>query len=466
MKSHCALANLNPIVLGTAFLFLVLFSGFISPAWCITADITLVSLSSVDTTLPNELFLGGQWRPGPSRISKLDLRFLEPQEVTRIELSTCGQALSDGIDLYINFDEHYQFLETGKSKLVISLKDKPAGHATGKERVQSIRTISLNFRNNTNLCLTAPKFFNDSEEIVIRVPQMLVAESPVPLALFDARLETAAKFDNGAKGLEIKFARDMEFGGLHVWNGDQSSEHRFRQEPRVRNLTVESETGFNETIELSDRSGSQLVLFKKDFRGRILRLIARETFGGAPLAPAAMSELQFVSGHQPGSAKGRDFYGIDIRSATRVLAEQRRTSFQAAGLTAVLDRSLWVAEGDERWVLRFRSDGTLFVRGHSDNLKEAKDFSFLGFYTIMEASLKGLKLKVNGGRVSSHLELDGSWCGRDCAGGSGVPTVSLEDRLIVSSTNKGSFFVRGSGKKRSALLGHKSLKMAVSNGDD
>ncbi len=447
-----------PLRFRLIFLLLLVLLPELRQAWCKTADITLVSASGDDGSSPTDLFAGGQWRPGSSRVAKLEMRLLEPQEFSRLELSTCDQALSDGVDLYVNFDEHYQFLESGKSKLVIALAE------SDKQKGRAVRTLAFNFRNNSDLCLTAPKFFNGADEISVQAPKNLPIESSVPLALFDARLETAAKI--GGEPIEIKFVNEVIFGGLHIWNGNQTSELKFNGDPRARSLELEGDNGFKETVELSDRFGSQLVQFKKEFRGRSLRLLVRENYGGAPLGLAALSELQFVGGHVAGSAQRRDFFGLDIRAAQRALLEERKASFRSADLVPVLDRSLWALEGDDRWVLRFRSDGTFFLRGHSDNLKEAKEFSFLGFYTVIESSQRGLKLKINGGRFSSHLELDGSWCGRDCAGGSGVPAVNLEDKIIVTSTKKGSFFVRGSGTKRSTLLGHKSLKMIVSSGDD
>lgn len=144
---------------------------------------------------------------------------------------------------------------------------------------------------------------------------------------------------------------------------------------------------------------------------------------------------------------------IEIRSALSGIepppslakdADLRREKFSAAGLEVALDHELRVASDDGKWIFRFRSDGTFFVYGVTDEAKTAGRFTALGEYDILDVEGKNkIKLSLKGRRLVTADPWDGWLCGHPCGERELAARVSpVVDTVVVERLRKGGFMVR------------------------
>lgn len=390
----------------------------------------------------------GQWRPGTGQFTKFELRFRAPVELSRAEIHGCDSQVFEGAEVYLDFDRRQVRTEGGKSKLVFAL--------TAPGVKDALSSLAFNLRYNSGVCISAVKFFNGDVEVHVTAPVLAATVSAAPATLFDSRLDTAWRSEVGRTQSEVVFEGEVNITGMRVWTGDQRSRDTFKARPRAKVLLVSGDNGFKETVQLADRIGAQSVALLQAYHGRVIRVRVEDAFGG-PVADATISEIQFTS--------GRNHISPDVTGPLRVAADMRRMGFQEAKLSEVLDRTMILDEEGDRWIVRLRSDGTLFVRGNSDNLLESRQFSFLGQYVIEGAKQYGLRLRVNGYRVPSHMDLDGSNCGRGCGEESDGLTF-VEDVLSIRRPKARSIFISSEKPKRSTLFGIRSLRMKVAHGED
>lgn len=407
-------------------------------------EVALVSASLGDAMALVRLLSGqGEWRAEGGQFARLDIRFEKPVEISRLEIEACSGGFTDGVDAYVNFDHTRVFVEGGKNKLTFAI--------AGEGKPLPVTSLVFNFRHNRDVCVRSLGVFRKDMRVQLKVPERVeVAGGRVPAALFDARPETYWSHENSG-AVEMKLAAETEISRVRVWNGDQRGPSRFKAAPRAKVILFASESG-SERVSLADRDGPQIIRFKTPFKSRALRLSVEEASGGA-VSKARVAEIQLGDDTR--------FFAPNVTGALQALADARRSGFRAGNLGNMMDQTLDYHDDETRWAVRVRSDGTVFIKGHSESLDRARVFSFLGLYTILEANATRVRLQVEGSRFTTHAELDGTACPGACSAGGNSSEQVVNDEISFGRSRDGLVFVRDEGPRRASGLDFRSFKARV-----
>ncbi len=427
------------------FTFLALSSAHAATPELATVFVNSGKSSDVVTMLKG----GGQWKADASaQFAKLDLRFTAPVTLNKVEVQSCGPSYADGADLYVNFDEQVAFAEGGKPVLSFS----PGANLPG---VQA-RSLTFNFRYNKEVCVSAIRLLNEGKALKIAVPFVDEKGHAGITSLHDGRLDTPWSADETGGSVVVKFDTDVRIKQIRVWNGDQRTTTKFQAVPRVKTLTFFGEESKGTAV-LKDLKGMQTIDLSDTVKGKSIRIAVEEAFGGK-VEVARLSELQI--------GKSNEFYQMDITQVAQANADARKSAFKVARLDGILDRNLGVADDNEKWSVRVRSDGTFFMRGKSENLDRARTFTFLGSYTVQESNKKNVRIKIVGVMSNQVHEQDSSTCARDCADNPGPQSAELTDEISFGRGKDGIIFVRDEGPRRANGLEFHALKARIAKEGD
>src|SRR5439155_12007122 len=122
---------------------------------------------------------------------------------------------------------------------------------------------------------------------------------------------------------------------------------------RVKTLRVTGDKGYEVTLAVADRMGSQILQLPTPFTGRTLTLSVSEAYRGNKYEDLVVSELRFFDGSQ--------WFMLNPVERLKTISEANRSAFKKAGLEAVLNHGLF--HGDDEWVLRVRADGSMYLQG-------------------------------------------------------------------------------------------------------
>jgi hypothetical protein len=391
----------------------------------------------------------GQWKAEASaQFAKLDLRFSSPIALNKVEVQSCGTSFADGADLYVNFDEQVAFAEGGKPVLSFS----PGANLPS---VQA-RSLTFNFRYNKEVCVSAIRLLSEGKPLKITVPFLDEKGRAGTISLHDGRLDTTWAPDETGGSVVVKFDNEVRIKQIRVWNGDQRTTAKFQAVPRAKTLSFFGEESKG-TAELKDLKGMQTIDLSDTVKGKSIRVAVEAAYGGK-VESARLTELQL--------GKSGEFYQMDITQIAQANADARKSAFKSARLEGILDRNLIMADDNENWSVRVRTDGTFFMRGKSENLKRARTFTFLGTYTIQESNKKNVRVKIVGVLSNQIHEQDSSTCARDCADNPGPQSMELNDEISFGRGKDGIIFVRDEGPRRANGLEFHALKARVAKEGD
>ena len=139
--------------------------------------------------------------------------------------------------------------------------------------------------------------------------------------------------------------------------------------------------------------------------------------------------------------------------------------FEDVGFTQTLDFD-WVSTEveSEKWKVVFRQDGTFFIRGFSDDPKQAHEYSAVGAYTVVRADRNKIRVRINGVRIPAGLVWDGMTCPFMCGSESraeGAKTIT--DSLLLEKLDEGSMILRNRTPRvqRTLSLGDLKVRRAI-----
>ncbi|TGK19278.1 discoidin domain-containing protein [Leptospira fluminis] len=444
------------------FLLICVFCGKKLPVSMITA-------TSMESGLPFDILDGKKWRPEKgANFVKLHVYPDEAFLLSKIEIESCGEAFTDPITAYINFDEYNQDLAPKGSSAIVEFPSP-----------KNARSVTFNFHKNANLCVDKVSFYDEKgSKMKWKGPKIVEAsvkasETAKPVLsydvmnLFDSRYEYAWASDKKGAGvvLDFEFKDKQKIKSLKIWNGYQRSDSHCQTNGRLKTATLTGDDGSTNKIEVQDVMGPQTISLSKPFEGRKLRLTVDSIYGGKTYKGLIISELRF--------SDGEEWILPNPIEQVRKIAKENALQFAAANITNVLNWSYVggeysgeipvaasVAEetkatnsnpppaendnaGEEvsklylessNWTLRLRSDGSMFLEGNTTDTgwgnRMAKSFFALGNYEIKEATPEGLKLRIFGlvrqktSREQEQEEYFGgdcNGCGRDCNMGNSDP---------------------------------------------
>jgi len=386
------------------------------------------------------------WQTGTNRFAKIEIQFLKPQPLSRIEIESCERQFTEGVDLYVDFDRSHRFSEGGKKKIVYEIDEKKKPIPVGQ--------IALNFRFNSDVCVRSLRFFKNQTAYSVLVPSLFDSGSESPMELFDGRIDTVFQTEKKQQlifdGSEIK--EKLKLVGLRVWNGDQRKGIDPVCAPALALKLVDGTR--QETVSLSSSSSFQDLKLKETW---VLNGLKIHSDSGDE-DNQCLAEIKFVT--DSGSA------GVDVSKSITGQSSRVKEAFRLAELEGVVDQNLDLNDEDRIWQIRVRSNGSFFMRGHSNDFDLPKDFSYLANFRIVEANRRRVLIEAFGHRHSSPLELDGANCGSPCAGTLGTNTFFVRSRLSFGRGRDGSVFVREEGPKSGRGLNFESLKTQVSKSED
>jgi hypothetical protein len=458
-------------------------------------QISMVTSTSASSGLPFDALNGKEWRAEPgAEYVKLHIYADEVIPLSKIEAISCGDKFKESVYVFINFDEIFRNAPANEQNAVVSY-DPPA----------SARSVTFNFQKNSNICLKAINLYDEKgKKYRIQTPEIISAtvkasETGTPQAsygvmnLFDSRYEYAWASDKGAKDvtLDFNFEDEVDIQSIKIWNGYQRSDVHCVDNGRVTKFQLTGDDGYSETISLSDDLGSQTIPLKKKFSGKNLQMKVEDFVKGRNAKGIVISEIRF--------SDGKNWFMPNPFPNTKAIAEANISQFKMAGLSSVLNRSLEggdaiPSEGvnvnlstneeseqsetteennsidnDSRsnssWILRFRSDGSMFLEGTTGRTTNTDSgeafvtqrFFALGNYEVKKATEKGMIVRIFGflrnQKTTEDIiygEGDCNGCGRDCNKlGSGADPNSIEkifQEYLEISLENGAYIVKNQKK--------------------
>jgi hypothetical protein len=382
-------------------------------------DIKFLS-ASAPTVQEIETILGEQPLTFASltRNVKLSVIFARPLDIARVHIESCEKDWTDGINVYASPGMQHVFNEGGKNKLDAKLKGP-------------LESLAIIFGRDADLCLKNLKFY-DSKDVAISLKpvETLKSKSSSPL-LFDQRPETVVTLDEPTT---LTFDETKKFDRAFVWTGGSPL--------YAHSLKLKSESGWAETLPLRDSASDQEIIFRKPFSGKSMTIQAPNS--------GEVGEIRFALG-------------------TKVEAPHANFSFTKlfddSGLARILDFDWVSTEAEpEKWKAVFRQDGTFFIRGFSEDTKQAHEYSAIGAYSILRADKGKMRVKLNGVRMPSGLAWDGVSCPFMCGSQSHVEGSStITDSLLIEKLDEGSMIIRNRTPRaqRTLMLGDLKVRRAV-----
>lgn len=408
--------------------------------------------------------------------SKISWFFPERVRVSKVVLESCAGPFNDGVDVYADFARRHLFIEGGQKKLTADLGFiSPDG--------ESVRSLTVNFRHNSPLCLkdirvlgvdgvtlaAKPEFSTSVEtEALSRETGDGDWRAEQPLNLFDSRFETRWRFragpknDDSSEAVGFRFSSPITIRKLRLWNGNQASALGFSESGRVKRLSLKMDEGLEEVVDLKDAGGPQDLQLKKDLRGSSLQLRALSVQPGSKESEGSLSEIRFA---------GPDDWmtpTVDLKA----VREANVAAFEKLSLNQVLDQELSSGRDKESWHFRFRSDGSFYVRGYADDWGHAGSFFAVGTYRVVSSAARSAGPKAKSPRIQVELEgfrrvspnaPDADPCELACGEPEGFSSLTVRDAIVIDGMGKGIYMVRNRTPKAARALPFKDLKTHISS---
>ncbi len=416
--------------------------------------IALVASTSLKKELPFAVLQGQRWEAeDDSRFVKLHLYFDEPIDLKRYSITACSP-LTDGIASFINFDGWTVPMKT---------EGKEAFYELAKP--DSARSLTFNFQNNMKVCIEKISITSASKGVLTFVPPDVMAGNAVATStlkpdasydvmnLFDSRIEYGWASSGKASGdtITFTFAKEVRIEKLRVWNGYQRSEEHCQANSRAKNIKLEGDGGFSHKGVLADEMSHQDIVFAKPFKGKKLVLKFEDAYKGKAYNDLVLSELRFHN--------GKNWFILDPRPAMARIQNQNTASFKNGGVDFILNHNLeMAAEGsaDNRWVVRFRRDGSFYLEGGWANEGTFENYYALGNYEVKAVRPGEADVRVFGFlRRSRGQMMDCNGCGRDCNKPKPDPNAPFgkteeifEDTLTLKKTKAGVDMINTGKAKR------------------
>lgn len=138
---------------------------------------------------------------------------------------------------------------------------------------------------------------------------------------------------------------------------------------------------------------------------------------------------------------------VPLEKTKRITA--LKSVFAKASLERILQSDLLTRqpatanEREKKWIFRLRPDGTFFVRGFSEDINEASEFSALGTFEASIESKNRISIQLQGFRFASGFPWDGISCPYACKSGDLVQKVGVvSDSISFEKLRAGSIMVR------------------------
>ena len=365
----------------------------------------------------------------PMHNVKLSIVFDRPLGVRKVQIDSCAaNDWSDGIEIFSSPGVGYVFIEGGRKSVVAKLK--PTG---------DIESLAFGFGRNADLCLKNLKFFGDNDQPITFT---LAPRSSVKLVsgdgarLFDSHPETQISLEDPVK---ISFAEARTFDRALISTGFTAM--------YAHSLRIKGDKGWTETLPLRNAVAEQEVIFRKPFTGTEMTLVAPDA--------GEVGELRFANKTKVES------FAVDATSTS--VATDLAKRFSEAGFTSVLD-SKWMTGEDDKWTFLFRSDGTFFIRGFSDDTKQAKEYSAVGAYSVVRQEKGQLRITISGVRLPTSTAWDGVSCPFACASElANESSTSVVDSLVLEQNGEGTIIIRNRTPRarRTMTFGDLKIRRAV-----
>jgi len=384
--------------------------------------ISMVDGTASTTVLPYGVFNGETWKADPeAQYVKLHSYLDEALKVSKVEIVTCSNFNTD-IAMFINFDE-------------IELPLKPnaiISHSFAPPVV--MRSITLNFGQNKGVCIQEMRLYNEAgSRIKFRTPKIVEGEvtassqlKPLeayqPMFLFDSRFHyafSADGFPQEGVRLNFNFKEKQHIEQIKIWNGFQMSLLLCLNNARAKTLIVRGDGGYEETLNVADAMGGQVLKLPKPFNGTRLELHVTDVYKGWFYKDLVISELRFND--------GKDWIIMNPLPALQKTIGYFKQTFKKAAVDSVLNRSLIFSSDDKTapgFTMRLRGDGSFyFEAAASDSVAEGlkvSKYSALGMYEVKESSQTHVKIRVFGTyrlreeMTDFPLGGDCNGCGSDC----------------------------------------------------
>ncbi len=392
---------------------LIHFSLFALAPLSALLPVSMVASTSIDQSLPLNAINGKGWSPEANlEFVKLHLYFDKEFSLSKIEIDSCKGAFTSPANMFVNFFDRV-VLENKGSQLISN------GPHSG------VRSITINFTTNKNICVSQVKLFDPKGVPYILVPPKVVdgkvsASSTLNphssynvMNLFDGKYEYAWSADGKSVGenLNFEFAQPQHIEKIKLWNGYQRSDVHCYSNARIKKLLLEGDNNYRSELNIADIMGAQEIVLEKPYTGKTLKLTIEEAYPGKKYKDLVVSELRFND--------GKDWFYVNPLESLKNIINQNRQEFQKADLRAVLDETLFMNEfkgsKSKNWMFRFRSDGSAYIEGFVENAGRFENFYALGSYEVKESSPQGIQLRVFGFlRKNEDEGGDCNGCGRDC----------------------------------------------------
>lgn len=394
--------------------------------------ISMVSANSIGQELPFRIFEnGGGWRPeAGAEYVKVHIFPDKEAALGSLEVEFCS-AKPEPFATYVNFDEMFMgqnqedaYVDYGSS---VGLSEQKAGLVRKVVLGNPlVRSITLNFQRNKDLCLERLSLLDvNGKAVVVQTPRVVegtaVASSTLSPALsygvmnlFDSRFEYAWASHKQSTGVELTFSflKEETVEKIMIWNGYQRSDVHCQANSRVKKLRVTGDGGYDFVIPVADQMGSQMLDLPRPFRGKMLKLSVAEAYEGKAYQDLVISELRFFDGAK--------WFLLNPLTSIQAISTQHRKEFGKSSLTEILNKDL-ETDYDFGWTLRLRADGSVYLDGSEKAGSKGSDMrrfvSGLGNYEVLSSDQKqGVRLRVFGFLRESiqKVEFDCNGCGRDC----------------------------------------------------
>ncbi len=402
------------------------------------ALISMVASNAVDQELPIGVFEGKPFQALPdARFVKLHMYPDKPMTgVSYIEIEACKQwdkVKAETVTQFgfLNFDEltsnehEYDdgpFLRLNvTSPKILKVSAVDSGEAP-VATIPDIESLTINFGPFKNICIQSVKFFDTKgKQIPVQAPMaasgsvkassvQAPAQAYAAENMFDSKFENAwatDKVNNGAV-LTFKFDSVTKIEKLKIWNGYQRSVTHCQQNSRVKSLEIKGDNGYSATIPIKDSLGSQEIVLPKPFSGQNLTVTVKDSVKGKSYQDLAITELRFFD--------GKNWFLLNPISHIKQINQEIREQFTKAKIAEMLNDEYTsdVMAETNRWSVRLRSDGSMFIQAYITEGEEGASYSALGNFEVKSVSTESIQLRIFGFLYKSNFGMDCNGCGVAC----------------------------------------------------
>ncbi len=334
--------------------------------------------------------------------TRIDLFISEPLVASEMRLQSCD-GLRDSVSVALNQGEWVTRAEPRE--------DMSFTWPIGKLSNRRLRSASLQFSHNKKICIKSLQFFTASGvEKKINWPQ----KSPVP------------NFERSASELRWNWANPVEIRDALVWMGDRHIKSN-------RSIYLETE---NARVEIPQQPGLQKIHFDE-----------------------ALKTKQVRGDH---GILGIIFLNSENQWFWREEKLEEKIIHLNSAASLIIDRE-WYDVEEKKWIFRFRSDGSFFIKGEGKK-------SFLGAVGTFDVQMKSprkFKLKLAGVRLRLRPDADVPPCLENCLGKFEVKDADrLNDELELALLDSTTWMIRNKSPLSRRTLSFGDMKVRPSHVDD